>query len=604
MRHVVAAVIGVVCCAVFVVSVAGAVPWSAPSVEDVERALDGLGFDAFVETSYRLYVLRHPEWVTSLGIADEFGIRNDALNDYAHAYVLETQAIETLIFERLETFDPSDLTGAQRETYEIASWFWDDLVRGQAYADYRHPIHFLLVRSLHGYLEMALTEDHPFGCEADVEDYLTRLGRVGRQVDQMIAELERREDLGIVVPRTPLEWAIGHLREMRTTYTPRHPFYLTLKTKGAGVAGLSADALDAYLEDAATAIDDVVKPAYGRLHDAVVELRRDAPTALSIGQYDGGADAYAYLLRHHTGTDLTPSEIHALGLREVERVQAEIRVAAAALGVDPSSTIAEIFAVAAAEGGIVRGQEGVREAEALIEKAEAIVLDTGALTALPEGGVVVLGAENGGFYSPGALDGSRPGAYYATTGGPVERFVTATVAFHEAVPGHHVQLTFARELDLPLLRKDVVFTGFAEGWALYAERLMGELGAYDDDPWGNLGRLKFELVRAVRLVADTGIHHLGWSFDEAADYIAETTGDSRGTADYRALRYTVIPGQATAYMIGLLEILDLRETAREALGEAFDLARFHDVVLGSGNLPLGQLRGLVEAWIAEANHGA
>jgi len=604
MRRVASVVFGCAICGLLAFLVSAAASWSAPSVADVEQALDGLGLDAFVETSYRLYVLRHPEWVTSLGIADEFGIRNDALNDYSHAYVLETQAIESLILERLTTFDSSDLTGAQRETYEIAWWFWDDLVRGQAYADYRHPIHFMLVRSLHGYLEYALTEDHPFRSEADVEDYVTRLGRVGEQIDQMIAELERREALGIVVPRAPLDWAIGHLREMSTTYTPRHPFYLTLETKGGGIADLSADALDAHLEGAAAAIDDVVKPAYDRLYDAVIELRRRALATLSIGQYDGGADAYAYLLRHHTGTDLTPSEIHALGLREVEHVQAEIRSAAAALGVDRSSTMGEIFAVAAAEGGIVRGHEAVSEAEALIEKAERIVLDTGALSALPEGGVIVLGAENGGFYSVGSLDGSRPGAYYATSGGPVERFATATIAFHEAIPGHHVQLTFAREFDLPLLRKDVVFTGFAEGWALYAERLMGELGAYDDDPWGNLGRLKFELVRAVRLVADTGIHHLGWSFERAADYIAETTGDSRGTADYRALRYTVIPGQATAYMIGLLEILDLRTEAQQALGDAFELARFHDVVLGSGNIPLGQLRGLVEAWIAETNDGA
>ena len=595
MQKMVAFIAGLVLCGALAAT--AAIPWSAPSLTDVQQALDGLSFDGFIETSYRLYILRHPQWVTALGIADEMGVRNDGLDDYSHAYILETHAIESLILEQLRTFDPAALTEDQEATYEIADWFWDDLVRGQAYADHRHPVHFLLVRSLDGYLEYTLTEDHPFGCETDVEDYLSRLRRVGDQIDQMIDELHRRKALGIVAPRPAIEWAIPHIRQMASGYTPRHPFYLTLETKGKEIAELSADALDGYLQDARTAIDEVVKPAYDRLYDAVVALRADAPDALSIAQYPDGEDAYAHFLRHHTQTELPAEEIHALGLREVQRIQAEIRAAAVALSIDATGSMAEIFAAATDIAGTVRGQTAIDEAEALIAKAERVVLESGAFSRLPASGVIVLGAHSGGFYSPPAVDGSRPGAYYATTGSPTARFVTPTIAFHETIPGHHVQLTFAQELDLPLLRRDVVFTGFSEGWALYAERLMSELGAYADDPWGDLGRLKFELVRAVRLVADTGIHHLGWSFEQAADYIARTAGDDRGTAQYRALRYTVIPGQATAYMIGLLELLALRDEAREALGDTFDLASLHDVLLGSGNIPLGYARELVEDWV-------
>jgi len=235
----------------------------------------------------------------------------------------------------------------------------------------------------------------------------------------------------------------------------------------------------------------------------------------------------------------------------------------------------------------------------LIDEAEDLLLGTGTLTRLPTAELIVEGAAYGGFYTPAALDGSRPGVFTATVGSATELFKIPSVAYHEAVPGHHVQIALAQELDLPLLRRDAVFTGFAEGWALYAERLMSDLGVYEDDPLGDLGRLQLELMRAVRLVVDTGIHDLGWSYDEAVAYVAENAGESEGLASYRVTRYAVMPAQSTAYMVGLLEILDLREMARDALGDAFCLAEFHDVILGEGNVPLPLLRELVDAWIAE-----
>ena len=569
------------------------------AVAEVEKTLEGLGFDEFVEVSYRVHALREPQHVAAMGMAEAFGIRNDGLDDYSYEYAQETFAIETLILERLRAFDPAELTEERRATYEICEWYWDDVVRGQAFHEYEHLVHSMTAFSAIGYLEYVLNEAHPFGSESDVVDYVARLQRVGAQIDQLIVEMERRMDLGIAPPRRTLQAALPALQRSADARAEAHPFYETLATKAAMIEGLSSIDLEGYLLLGRISVELVVKPAYQRLHDALEELADAAPEAISIGQLDGGHEAYAYLLRHHTQTELTASQIHDVGLREVSRVQDEIRRAAESIGIEDTSTMLAIFQAVGERSESVQGQEAIDENTRLIREAERLVIESGALSSLPEATVMVEGADYGGFYLPASLDGARPAKFLASTANPSALFKLPTVAYHEAVPGHHLQIALAQEMELPLIRRDVVFNGFAEGWALYAERLMSELGAFADDSLGNLGRLQLELMRAVRLVVDTGIHELGWSYDEAVAYVAENAGESEGMAAYRVTRYSVVPGQATAYMVGLLEILELRGMAREALGDAFDLAAFHDVILGNGTVPLTFLRDLVEVWIAK-----
>jgi uncharacterized protein (DUF885 family) len=172
-----------------------------------------------------------------------------------------------------------------------------------------------------------------------------------------------------------------------------------------------------------------------------------------------------------------------------------------------------------------------------------------------------------------------------------------TVAYHETAPGHHFQIAIAQELDLPFPRRDIRFTAYTEGWAMYAERLAWELGLYDDDPYGNLGRLQYELLRAVRLVTDTGIHAMRWSREQAQAYIDQAMGAQPGRFSYEVDRYVVMPAQATAYKVGMLKILELRQRAMDRLGDEFDIKQFHNVVLGSGSLPLGMLERVVDEYI-------
>ena len=201
---------------------------------------------------------------------------------------------------------------------------------------------------------------------------------------------------------------------------------------------------------------------------------------------------------------------------------------------------------------------------------------------------------DGGYYVPGAADGSRPGAYHAGIQGQgLSQYTLATILYHEAVPGHHFQIALAQELDLPAVRRFSIFTAYVEGWALYAERLAGEMGLYSNDPYANVGRLEFELLRAVRLVVDTGIHDRQRTRAEARSYVVEAMGDSKWTHEVE--RYIPYPGQATSYMIGQQTILRLREDAVAASGDEFDIIAFHDVLLGSGSLPLAVLEDVVEA---------
>jgi uncharacterized protein (DUF885 family) len=244
------------------------------------------------------------------------------------------------------------------------------------------------------------------------------------------------------------------------------------------------------------------------------------------------------------------------------------------------------------------------EYDRLIDEIEPL-LDP-AFDLRPSTDVVVIGDRGyggGGYYVPGSVDGARPGAFHTgVDGGSVPHFGMPTLAYHEAVPGHHFQITIEQELDLPSFTKSVFFNAYVEGWALYAERLAWELGAYENDPYGDLGRLHLELLRAVRLVTDTGIHSLKWSREEARAYMREALGDTRGRWIHEVDRYTVLPGQATGYKIGMLKILELREQAQEQLEDGFDLPQFHRVVLENGSLPLEVLDAVVERYVDDQSN--
>ena len=269
-----------------------------------------------------------------------------------------------------------------------------------------------------------------------------------------------------------------------------------------------------------------------------------------------------------------------------------------ALGYPDDESLAQLFERAAQDGGIIPGHKMVEKYEDIIDEISIKLPEV--FDILPKAEVVVIGASVGGFYSPGSMDGSRPGAFYAQVDGRGEPYyLMASLTYHETIPGHHLQTALAQGLNLPSFRNIIEFNGYAEGWALYAERLAWEMGMYDDDPFGDLGRLQFEALRAARMVVDTGIHEKGWTFDQATDFFVDNVGWTRQDCEYEIARYTVWPGQSTSYLIGMLKILELRQYAMDQLGDQFDLKEFHNVVLSNGSMPLSMLEKIIENYVAE-----
>jgi uncharacterized protein (DUF885 family) len=332
------------------------------------------------------------------------------------------------------------------------------------------------------------------------------------------------------------------------------------------------------------------------LRDYLVHLETIAGDAPGVSRLPEGHAYYAYLLRHETGTDMSPEQIHELGLSEVARLQGEIQEAAAELGYPRDASLAELDERLSAQSNSLQGETLLAEYHRLIGAAEQV---TDLFFDLLPGAALVIQREpfgSGiGYYLPPPLDGSGPGVFYTNPDYPIARYIIPSFVFHETIPGHHLQGTLARELDLPTFSRVLNFDGYGEGWAVYAERLAWEMGLYENDPLGNLGRLQFELSRAARLVIDTGIHARGWTRQEAAAYYEEATGEPASPSAMH--RYIILPGQGCGYTVGLLKILELRQRAMDRLGDEFDVKELHNVVLGHGPMPLEILEKVVDEWI-------
>jgi uncharacterized protein (DUF885 family) len=575
---------------------------ASPAVAALAAKLQGLDLDAFFEVSWRELMLRDPEAVVEAGLAGTWGLQEATLTDISDTYIRETYQMYALILDLLQRYDRAALTADQQISYDVYEWWLKDQLAGQRFMYYDYPATFFPVTAVHELIIQFFTDIHPVSDAQEARDYVTRLKQVGIKIDQLLENLRLRENAGVIPPKFATQWALyGGVRDLAGAPATRTPFYTAFEAKVKALGDLSADEKQALLQEAEGAIDDVVLPAYSRLADYLKHLESIGSDQDGVWQFPDGEAYYDYLLHHNTTTDLTADEIHALGLSELERVHAEMRVIFDALGYPQDESLAQLFDRVARDSGHVSGQQVLDTYAKLIAEAGQKLDD--AFDVRPQAEVVVLGDDYGGFYVPGAVDGSRPGAFYATLGGKGEDYYgMPTLAYHETIPGHHLQIALAQESDLPAFRRWVSFTGYTEGWALYAERLAWELGWYTGDPYGDLGRLQAEAFRAARLVVDTGIHAQGWDFDRALDFFVENVGYEAGdivNPEHQIARYIVWPGQATAYQIGMIEILQLRQEAMDALGDRFDLKAFHRLVLGNGSMPLEMLERLVEHYIAQ-----
>ena len=581
------------------------------TVDQLSAELADLPLDQFFEASYKQLLLRSPETITYYGLAGSFGMRDDQLDNLSDAYIHETQQLERTILDLLHGFDRAALEPEQKISYDVFEWYLDSQVRGHEFIYYDYPLHHF-IGSYSFSLNQLFTETHPLRDVQNVEDYIARLGQVNRQAEQLLAGLALRAEQGIRPPRFILEMTrVALLRDLGANSTDPDrissrvlPVYIRLNVAMDEIEMLGDEAKSMYRDAALEAIEASLVPAYLALIDYVDAQMPLANDDAGVWQFDRGDDYYQHRLYVETSTDLTAAEIYEMGLAEVERIHAELRILFAELGYPDDEPVGVLLNRASVEAGYFDTSNAANQAQ-LVTEIEAILADMDqrmepVFGIRPAVGVNVVGltaASGGGFYEAPALDGSRAGTYYAGVGGPrVSLFDLKTVAYHEAIPGHHTQIALAQELELPTFRRLLFFNAYGEGWALYGERLALELGVYEDDPYGNIGRLQLELLRAVRLVVDSGIHAQRWSRAEAIAYMNEELGSWTQEVD----RYIVWPAQSTGYMVGMLKILELRQKAMDALGDRFDLRQFHNVVLGNGSMPLAILERLVDEYIKSA----
>jgi uncharacterized protein (DUF885 family) len=568
-----------------------------PSIDDIVDSLAGLPIATFFEESYRQLLIRDPDRLFVNGLAEAYAVPNDRFSDISIPYMEDTARLEAAILETLRTYDRDTLTQDDQLSYDIYTWYLEDRLRGHQFMLYDFPVNSLTIWGKQNWLVDFMVNTQPIENEADAEDYLARLSEIDTWVGQLIAGLEVRAQAGIIPPRYILQDSIQQVEEHLNLQPNGRAIpeatvlYTSFLTKIAQVDSLDTAQKQAWSREVRDQIEATFIPAFLELRETLSDLIPLANEEGGAWTMPDGAAYYAYALQHETSTGMTPEEVHQLGLSELNRIQQEFDAATSLLGY----TQEEIDQRLAEDSPVLSGAELQAEFERLIELADRVSRNQFGL--YPQAELIIQQEPQGSlaYYIPPPYDGSSPGHFYVNLERPTPQYLLPGLVFHESIPGHHLQGALARELDIPLFRKDIEFNAYIEGWALYAERLAWEMGLYEGDPLANLGRLQFEEMRALRLVVDTGVHAMGWTLNEASERVEQLTGSQ--ISQETLTRFFVLPGQASGYTIGMLKILELRGRAMERLEEEFDLGEFHDVILGNGPMPLEILEEVVEDYI-------
>ncbi len=582
----------------------------APDAEEI--AAESAALTGYLDGEFEEELLRSPEWLTRLGRDD----RQDELSDVTEAAMDADLAWRRESVEAMKAqFDYDKLNDVAKTSYDI----WElELEREQAARPWRRHQYIFARGGPHTGLPNFMINFHEVDDVADMDAYVARISEIGRVIDEYLVRAKAATDDGVRMPRFAYEQTLSEAQRVTSGApfdggAPSPLYENVLDNTQALVEAGAADETEAaaLAERAARAMTEDMYPAYERLiawlEADIVNTTEDARGAWHLP--DGEA-YYNWRLENQTTTDMTADEIHELGLAEVARIQAEMEQIKQTVAFDGTlqeffefmRTDDQFFLPSTDEGR----EEYLRQAREHIARVEAKLPEYFGL--LPKAGVEVrrveaFREEPGGaaHYMTGSLDGSRPGVFYAhlVDMSAVSTFRLENLAYHEALPGHHMQRSIAQEMEgLPDFRGQYSYTAYTEGWGLYAEYLGKDMGGYED-PYSDFGRLSGEIWRAVRLVVDTGLHAKGWSEQQGVEYALANSPRPESSVRSEMRRYLVNPAQATTYKIGMNHILDLRAQAQAELGDDFTYAGFHDVVLGGGAVPLPILTERVEGWIAE-----
>lgn len=544
---------------------------------------------------------------TYLGIKKDYDKWDDISNGAAEIQHKRTKIRLTFL---KDSVDDLFLDEATKLSYKLSLQQAENEVADYKYRLYNYPVHQM--RGTHTQVPSLLINMHQISDEKDAQDYISRLNGVPKLFDLLLINLQEREDLGIIPPKFVFPKAIESSKNiLKGIPFEKSPKESTLLADFSGkikALNISEERKISLQEEAKKALLNSIQPAYEKLISFLENQSQQATTDHGVWKFPEGEAFFNTALQRTTTTNMTSDEIHELGLAEVKRIHSEMVAIKEKVNFKGDLKAFFKFTQNAPQFYYPDTKQGridyMDDAVAIIDSMRTR-LDELFLTK-PEANIKVKQVEafreksaGKAFYQSPALDGSRPGTYYANLYDikAMPTYQMEALAYHEGIPGHHMQRAIAQELEgVPMFRKFGPYTAYTEGWGLYTELIPKEMGFYSD-PYSDFGRLSMELWRACRLVVDTGIHAKKWTRQQGIDYYLDNTPDVESAAIKMVERHIVMPSQATAYKIGMNKILDLRKKAKNQLGDKFDIRQFHDVVLTNGPLPLNVLEDLVDAWV-------
>ena len=563
-------------------------------------------FRRFLDDNYARDMQTYPASASRRGLSTNDGAWNPVGESANNAWRREIE-------QRLAAmtgFNPASLSEKEQLSFALYQQSLERNLATDAFRRHLYPIHQF--RGWHTYVPTFLANTHEVASIEDAQNYISRLHGVSELMDGAIEEILLAEQAGMYLP----DWSYPKLvSTARNTLVgapfvegEASPIWLDFTSKLAAL-DIAAQQRTLLETEARSAMLESVGPGYQRLIAVLERIGKDAPDQDGVWKFKDGDKFYAERLAYFTTTDLTAEQVHQLGLDHVERIHNEMR--AILEQVDFDGGLGEFFEFMRNDPQFYYAddEEGraryLAEATAFIDTMRDRIPETFGI--LPKAELEVRRVEafrersaGRAFYQYPVPEAGKPGIYYANLYDmkSMPTYQMEALAYHEGIPGHHMQLAITVELEgIPEFQKYTSFTAYTEGWGLYSEMLPKEMGFYQD-PYSDFGRLAMELWRAARLVVDTGLHHKRWTREEAIRYLVENTPNSEYDSMKAIERYLVMPGQATAYMIGKLKIVELREKARNALGDKFDIRGFHDELLKDGPVPLSILEAKIDRWIA------
>jgi uncharacterized protein (DUF885 family) len=483
--------------------------------------------------------------------------------------------------------------------------------------DYKWRFHSYSISQMggeHTDIPSFLVNIHKIDSLPDALAYISRLRKLDKVFDQVLWQLHKREELGVIPPKFTFHYVTGDVKTFMDgcTKTDGSNILLTDFSDKVDKLSIGKAEKDKLKADAKAAIASTVRESYQKLYDYWTALDKKAEKSEGVWSLPDGDAYYQYCLRHNTTTGITPDSIFETGLREVARIQAEMKDIMKQVKYKNDS-LQDFFAFLRTDRRFKYSNDDkgrqrlIAESTSYLDTIKVVYLSK-LFNHIPKAPLIVKQVEKfrekssaGAFYEDPSEDGSRPGRFYVNLYNMNDEptYQMEALCYHEGIPGHHMQIALAQELkSIPKFRRHGGNTAYVEGWALYSEKIPKEVGLYQD-PYSDFGRLSMEIFRAARLVVDAGIHYKHWTRQQAIDYFLQNTANAPGDCEHEIERYFLWPGQATGYKVGMLKILELRAKAKTALGDKFDIRQFHDVILMNGAVPMTVLEELVDKWIAK-----